>query len=216
MTSKQQGALPARSAAGGGGLSGPGEGSVEQADIDDIIGLAARMRQEDIERLTVEELEEVGQELGIEARYVAQPVETLRSRRAAAEAEARAAARRRRRLLLSAGLAVAAVVALVVVMALVGRSSLHAQLAQVEQQRAQVMSVRERQRHIAETLTGAAQTSEREAELIGSENRVRVETKRYDGAAAEYNRQAVSLSGTAARWLFDLPARVPLSSDGDI
>ncbi|GAB4568484.1 MAG: hypothetical protein Tsb0020_21990 [Haliangiales bacterium] len=189
---------------------------MEQADIDDIIGLAARMRQEDIERLTVEELEEVGQELGIEARYVAQAVETLRSRRAAAEAEARAAARRRRRLLLSAGLALAGVVALVVVTALVGRSSLHSRLAQVEQQRAQVMSVRDRQRHIAETLTGAAQSSEREAELIGSENRVRVETKRYDGAAAEYNRQAVSLSGTAARWFFDLPARVPLSSDGDI
>lgn len=83
--------------------------------------------------------------------------------------------------------------------------------ADVERTRAQVVNVRERQAEVVARVKGQAPTPEHEAELSGAANRVRVERRRYDEAAAAYN---ASTAGTLARLaarLHGLPATVPSS-----
>jgi len=62
-------------------------------------------------------------------------------------------------------------------------------------------------------LEGRAPDREVDAEIAGAENRVRIERKRYDEAAADYNRVA---GGFNARWVTIFsghPKRVPMSME---
>ena len=52
-----------------------------------------------------------------------------------------------------------------------------------------------------------------DAELLGAENRVRVEQKRYDEAAAKYNAEARGVGAGLARTFVGLPAEVPMSNE---
>lgn len=171
------------------------------------------MKQADAERLTVEELEEVAGDLDIEPQYVAQAVETLRQRRARAQAREAARRARRRKIALGVGIAAAAVAVILGLMAMIGRSGLSERLAAIRAQHAQVVNVMERQQQVEVRLTGQPQTPDREAELLGSENRVRVEIKRYNQVASAYNEHASSIAGAVALAIFDLPARVPMAHE---
>lgn len=195
------------------GAQGAGPDQIHSQDVDDIIGIAARMKQANAERLTVEELEEVARDLDIEPQYVAQAVETLRRRRADAQAREAAQRARRRKIALGAAVAAAAVAVIVGAMAMIGRSGLSERLAAVRAQHAQVVNVMERQRQVDARLAGQPQTPDRQAEMLGSENRVRVETKRYNQAASAYNERVSSLTGGLALALFDLPERVPMAHE---
>ena len=191
------------------------ETHVDVEDVDDVIGVAARMKDADQDRLTVEEVEEVALELDIEPEYVGRAVEALEARRAEQERreEAERAGRRLRR-----GVAVAAAVALVVGLlgaSLLGQSGLSERQSVADQKRAQVVNVIERRRQVQATLKGQPMTPDREAERIGSENRVRVEQRRYDEAAARYNAYASSIPGMLACALFGRPSQLPLSNEID-
>jgi uncharacterized membrane protein YgcG len=97
--------------------------------------------------------------------------------------------------------------------------AIHAHLgslrAEVDRSRAQVRNVRERQVAVRAQWATAPPSSDRDAELSGAENRVRIERKRYDEAAAAYNAAAGSgFTGLCARW-FGMPAHVSLSDEVD-
>lgn len=190
------------------------ETDVDRDDVDDVIGLAARLDMEAEDRLTIEEVEAVAAELDIEPQHVREAARTLKDDRAAARAEAVARASLRRKIMAVAAAAVTAVLLGLAALTGVGHTGLTNRYAAVEASRAQVVSVLERQEKVETRYRGLTLDRDREAEIIGAENRVRVETRRYDTAAAEYNRYASGLSASLARAAFDHPARVKLSGEG--
>jgi hypothetical protein len=85
--------------------------------------------------------------------------------------------------------------------------------AEVARARAQLVSVSERQAKVEAEYRPRGPGLDRDAELMGAENRVRVERMRYDEAAAAYNTaRGGSFGGWASR-LYDVPARAPQSNE---
>jgi hypothetical protein len=167
-------------------------------DVDDVIGLAAELMQQDQETLGVEDLKEVGAELDIPPEYIDRARTELRQRRER-ETEARQVALATRQRRVKVGAISAAVV--LVVSLLWGSSAvstLREHHADVEAARAQVDNVRARKEAVVQQLAGRPESADKDAELIGAENRIRVETKRYADAAARYN---AARGGFPASWL---------------
>lgn len=181
-------------------------------DVDDIIGIAAEQQDVERDRLSVEDLESVAVDLAIPERFVRPAIDELRRRRAATLAAAAKKARARK-VAVYAAVAVLAVIALIV---FVGSASLDGAHRDALRQRAQVVSVLERQDAVMATVAPPAgvQPSEAQlAEITGSENRVRVERARYDALATEYNAAASGLLGGAWRAVRGLPESLPLSNE---
>ena len=189
------------------------ERTVRIDDVDDVIGVAAELRQQDEARLTVDELEEVAVELGIEERYVERAIETLKTRRAEEKRrteQARLARTRRLRYGLILGGTVLVVLG---VASYAGQASLRGQLSEVQRTRAQVRNVTERQQAVQQRHRDSSPSPDRDAELAGAENRVRIERARYDKAAATYNASAGGPFASLYAPLFGLPTSVPLSNE---
>jgi hypothetical protein len=183
---------------------------VDADDVDDVIGVALERRQLSEAQLSEAELAAVGAELGLSAEQIGGAITELQARRARDSARRVVAQRRRRRL----GIGVAIAAAVVVVAALGSQASLRTRLAEVERTRAQLASVRQTQQEARARYAAQTLTVEREAELAGADNRVRIERMRHDEAAAAYNRQAAGLLGRLGAVVGGLPARVPLSDEG--
>jgi hypothetical protein len=181
--------------------------NIDYEDVDDIIGVAAELEQLDADRLSVEELTEVGRELQIPERFIAPAIAELRRRRDAKLAAAAAAARRRRYLFIGAG----ALGGLALLAALVGQRSLATAHAEVARARAQLVNVRERQQDTRALWEASSNARERLAELSGADNRVRVERQRYDEAAAAYNASAGAFPNRLWTAFFGYPTSVPSS-----
>jgi hypothetical protein len=86
-------------------------------------------------------------------------------------------------------------------------------MSNVDAKRAQVHSVVERQARVKEMYPDGPVTPSAEAELLGAENRVRIEMKRYDEAATAYNTKADGLGSGFATTVLGMPKRVPLSNE---
>lgn len=190
----------------------PAARPIAYEDVDDIIGIAAEQQDVERDRLSVEELESVARDLAIPERFVRPAIDELRRRRAATLAAAAKRARARR-------VAVYGVISALVVLALVvfvGSASLDGEHRDALRQRAQVVSVLERQRAVMATVAppaGVQPTDAQLAEVTGSENRVRVERARYDALATEYNASASGLLGGIWRAVRGLPEALPLSNE---
>jgi hypothetical protein len=189
------------------------ERTVRLDDVDDVIGIAAELKNQATEELSVADLEQVASELDIEPAYVAPAVEALEQRRRRAAEEAAATALRRKRLLRRALIAGAALLAVLIAVPLWLQSGLRADLSEVQRQRAQVRNVTERQAATVAQWEKAPAGPDRSAELSGAENRVRIERKRYDDAAARYNTHAGGPLNSVTAALFGLPTQVPLSNE---
>ncbi len=177
-------------------------------DVDEVIGLASRMRQESQGRLTAEEMAEIGAELGIPAEYVDQAREEL-SRRRAEEERAEKAARARRNLVMMVGGGGFLLTALVFgLWSMVAVSSLQGVYAQVEAQAAEVQNVEDRREAILELYADRPDSVERDAEIVGSENRIRVARQRYNEAVAVYNQRAARFPASLWTGAAGLPDRV--------
>ena len=183
--------------------------TVDVEDVDEVIGLAAQAASSAPERLTVKELVDVGEQIGIPAAAVERAVTELEARRRV-EAEARAQKTKRVRTAAAVG---AGVLVVLVALGLVGQSGLQSKLTVVEQKRAQVRNVLDRKAEVEARLRGAPPSPDSDAERAGSENRVAIERRRYDEAAAEYNAASGSFPGSVWRRLFGLPDRAPLSNE---
>ncbi len=192
---------------------GKRERSVRLDDVDDIIGIAAELRSEEAETLSLADLKEVGQELDIEPCYIERAVKALEQRRQTAsrqvQLEAVRSTRLKRRLLIGG----AVLVAVLAVATFWGQHGLRHDYAQVQLRRAQVRNVLERQLSVEKRYRQAPPSPERDAELSGAENRVRIERRRYDQAATEYNTNAGGLLRRLCAPLFGFPKQVPLSTD---
>ncbi len=188
-------------------------GTIPEDDLDDVIGGAEALKKAEEGKLTLDEVKAVGRELDLADEHVEKAVRELELHRQQERAQAlRAAARQKRALTIGAAV-VAALVALVGVMSLSARSTLVTSYAEVSAKRAQVHSVVERQAKVEATFAGRAPSPDRDAELLGAENRVRIERKRYDEAAAKYNADAQGLGAGLATSLFGLPKTVPMSNE---
>jgi len=188
-------------------------GKYDREDLDDIIGLAARHKDRDEESLSVAEIEEVAEDLGSPAEYVEGAITELERRR---EQQSRDEAARKRKqttaLWVSAGVAVC-VGFLALTSMWSAQSTLEGLNATAEQKRSQVQNVVERQTRTQAQWSGQADSSEKMAELSGAENRVRIEARRYDEAAAAYNTSARSFPNSVWTGVLGLPAELPLSTE---
>lgn len=189
---------------------------VDRDDVDDVVGIAAELAEEEKRaeaKVSVGELEEIAEELRIPSKHVEPALDVLGKRRE--EAAKQASARRAR---IKTAL-IGSVTALAVGLSALGlgvtttTSALSGPRAAVDRQRAQVETVIERRERIEARLEGAPPSLDRDAELIGAENRVAIERRRYDEAASAYN----TLASEAPRSFFctiaGVPCRVPLSSE---
>jgi hypothetical protein len=183
--------------------------SLRDEDIDDVVGIAAELMEADDESLSRSEMVAVGRDLDIPEEYLDRAYAELQQRRRAAQRAERREAGRRRRLLTLGGTGVAATVFIATMWGMFtvnGLSKLH---ARVEAQSAQVANVVERQKAVEERWADMPNTPDKMAALDGSENRIRVETKRYAEAASAYNARANRFPATLFLGFSSLPASVP-------
>jgi hypothetical protein len=183
--------------------------TVPVEDVDDIIGLASELEARDAERLSEAQVREVAAELGVAERHVGPAIAELARRRAEAEAARVQRAKTRRAALLAGG----AAVALLIIWGLTVNASLGAEVATVAQLRAQIANVEDRQRETRAQWDTQPNSPARSAELSGAQNRVHIERRRHDEAAAAYNGRVAAFPGRLWAALFGHPARVPLSTD---
>lgn len=165
---------------------------VETDDLDDIIEIAERLRRADDERLSVEDVAEVGEALGIEAEYIQQARQQLVVQREQQARDARAAAARQKTLIFGGGIALIVVLAIGGLWSAMASSSLGNKESELNAKVRQVQSARERQKSVAKLLAKRPDSPDKDAELVGAENRVRVELKRCNEALAAYQRAANS------------------------
>lgn len=194
--------------------------SIARDDVDDVIGHAEGIRKEDEGKLSLDDMRAVGRELDIEEKYIDKAVAKRETeKREAKEAEVVARAERQRQLALARKVGIGAAAALVLSMLVIwlGASSRASELrgldAEVARARAQLVSVSERQAKVETEYRSRAASPDRDAELLGAENRVRVERMRYDEAAAAYNAARSSSFGGWASSLYGVPERAALSDE---
>lgn len=183
---------------------------VQRDDVDDVIGLATEMMHADRDALTAADLQAVGAELDVPPEYVERARAELERRRALSRREKDAEVARRRRTLRGAAFAGGALVVVLALWSSVALSSLRTRHAAVMAQAAQVENVRARRESVDRLLEGRPASPDVDAERIGAENRIRVETQRYAEAAAAYNAAASSFPASWVGPLAGLPAQLPL------
>jgi len=184
---------------------------VAEEDVDDVIEIAARIMMEEEGQLTLAELQEVGEELDIPAEYIERAQKQLQTDRAQAKVQLQKELEDKKRFKmvgLFGGVGLVSVVSLWTLITASTLSSLH---AEVEASKAQVQNVQARKQTVAEMLKDRPNSPDKDAELIGAENRIRVETKRYSDAASKYNSKSNGIFGGIASSLTGLPKQVPAS-----
>ena len=180
-------------------------------DVDDVIEIAARKKQAAADRLSLEDLQEVADELAIAPEHVEDAVRELERRRE----EQDQLEEQRRQLFRKAAIAVGAVVLVVAGLMVYGQSRLRGDLNEARQQQSQVANVVDRHRTTEEYFADRDDSADRSAELQGALNRVSVETRRYDEAATEYNARARSFPSSIWVRLFGFPDELPMSDEID-
>lgn len=187
--------------------------SIDDQELHEIIGEASRRKQVAEDELSVDEVKEVADELDIQPEFVDKAINELERRREASK-KARELAQAKRQKLLRVG-GIAGGVMVVIALSFVGitYSSLQSTLSAAEQKRAQVENVAERQVKTEQMYAGQADSMEKNAALEGAENRVRIEIRRYDEIAADYNSSAAGITGSLVVSATGLPAELPLSDD---
>ena len=188
------------------------EVQIAEEDVDDVVGLAMRMMHEEEGQLSLREMQEVGEELDIPPEYIERAQAELQRERAATRAAEQQEAQRTAKLKRTVTLGVVVVAGVLLLWTGVAVSSLTSLHASVQTQAAQVANVTERKATVVEMYQGRADSPDKDAEIIGAENRIRVETKRYAELAGEYNAAAGSFPVALVRPLFGLPASVPLAA----
>ena len=185
--------------------------TIDYEDVDDIIGVASELHDIDQSRLSVEELQEVAADLDIPTEFVVPAIEALRARRQNVLA---AHTRKRKRRKVWAWSAFVLLVIGVFTL-LVLQNGLQTRLAEAELARARVLSVLKHQKETKKVWEPRPDSSDRQAELDGAANRIRVEARRYDKAVTEYNQAVTRFPYTLASMLSSLPEKLPLSSEID-
>lgn len=178
-------------------------------DVEEVIAAAARANEERLEQVSVEEVQDIAAQLDIPADLVAPAIEEVRRRRETQLAQERAREARTKRLRLGAAIGGGVLAVIIAVWLLTARAALEDAKLAVDRQRAQVINVTERQRATVRQWATAPDSPDKQAELSGAENRVRIERARYDELVTSYRRRAGGLAGS----LFGYPSSLPLSTE---
>ena len=189
-------------------------------DLPDVIEVAESLKAAQSD-LSPAELKAVARELDFDDATIERAAEKVKEQKLArAQAEQAAlaqvqVARQTRKKAL--GIFAAVFVALGIVTVAVDLATergLRTSYAEVERKRAQTVNVLDRQVAVELRLSKhPVSAAADDAERSGSENRVRIERKRFDEAASEYNAKVGGwVSRTVAR-VHGLPARVALSNE---
>ena len=184
--------------------------NVNYEDVDEVIGLAAELRHQSEDLLSPEELAAIGEELGIPAEFVDRARQELTRRREQAERQARAAAERRRQITLIVSVVAGVLLLVSAILSFTAVSSARSAYHVVLAQAAEVHNVQDRQASVLALYADRPDSIDRDAEIMGAENRVRVATQRYNEAVATYNLRASRFP--ASLWLpfTDLPPTIAL------
>lgn len=195
------------------GRAADAERTIAADDVDDVVGVAAALEQADQQRVGVGEMKEIAAELRIDPRYVEPAIDSLeRGRRMAREARERAR-KRRIALAIRGAIGLGGIAAALALGAAWTRGVLAPAWSDVERARAQVETVRERRERVEEIWRDRPASLDRDAELAGAENRVGIERRRYDEAAAAYNARAGGLPHVLFCRVAGVPCRAELSSE---
>src|SRR5690554_7648996 len=122
--------------------------TTDYEDVDDIIGLAEELRVCSSDLLSSEEIAEVGEDLGIEQKYIEQARDELVKRREVDAREAVASAAKAKTLRLGLSIGAVAFVVIFGVWAALASLSLGNREAALSAHSAQVASARERQQSV--------------------------------------------------------------------
>jgi regulator of protease activity HflC (stomatin/prohibitin superfamily) len=118
--------------------------------------------------------------------------------------------RRHRWAVVAAGASVLVALTLVLL-----QSGLQSRLVEVDEARARVVQAVKHQRATRQVWEPRPDSRDRQAELDGAANRIRVEAGRYDEAVSRYNRASSAFPNGLARFFSTLPERRPFSSEID-
>ena len=179
-------------------------------DVDDVIGLAAEMMRDEQDVLSADDMRAVATELDIPPEYMERARKELTRRRTEAKRLAAQAQARKKRFVKVSAIVLAVTTAVIALWGWSAVSSLRAIHTTVEAQRAQLANVRTRKTAVQQQLAGRPDSVDKDAELIGAENRIRVESQRYATIAAQYNSAAASFPASMFAPLAGLPRSVPL------
>ena len=189
------------------------ERSIPREDVDDVVGVASELAEAEQARVRVEDMKEIAAELAIDPRHVEPAIETLeRRRREEREAEDKVRAARRT-WAVRVSVAVFAVLGLGLGAGAWTRSALAGDWTEVERARSQVETVIERRARVQEIWRDQPPSLDRDAELAGAENRVGIERRRYDEAAAAYNARASGIPHALLCRVVGVPCHAPLASE---
>lgn len=188
--------------------------TVKVGDVDDVIELAARYTQRDDDLMTGADLVDIGQQLDLAPAAIEEAVQELHRRRAIQKEEqeqsvARMAARKKLAIVFGVGTVVLLGLSLVF-----SNAALSTRYAVVEEHAGLVREAMTRaeitERNIA---TLELDATGRAGEVLGAQNRITVERRRYDQAVADYNQVAGGLFGGIARALSSKPASMPRAAE---
>ncbi|MBN8613922.1 MAG: hypothetical protein J0L92_25215 [Deltaproteobacteria bacterium] len=187
--------------------------TIPREDVDDVVGVASELAEAEDARVRVEDMKDIAADLAIDPKHVEPAIETLASRRQAEADRAARAAASRRTWAVRLSAVVGSILALGLVCGLWTRSALAPRWVEVEQARSQVETVIDRRAHVESLWRDREPGLDRDAELAGAENRVGIERRRYDEAAAAYNAAASGLPHAAMCGLVGVPCHAPLASE---
>ena len=196
--------------------------TIDAEDVDDVIAIAAERSEAEREKLSVEEVQQIAEQVSVPAALVGPAIDELDLRRAEgrrAETDRRMRRHRWFARFRNVALLLAAVGIVSSSLGAILREGILSDLRQawtpVEQQASQVENVIDRRDRVRVQWVPAPDGVDRDAELAGADNRVALERQRYDEAAAAYNSE---VSEWPAQWFCGprrAPCRAALSSEID-
>ncbi len=181
------------------------EATTKYDDVDDVMELAERLRSEDVVQFSASEMAEMGDELGIPAEYIEQARSLLKERRLLEEKQALEKAAAQKKLVRFGVIGAVVVVVVFGILSMVSSSKVGGLATAADSAIAQVDSVQERQKSVKATLANRPDSPDKDAELIGAENRLRVELKRCNDVVVRYNQYAGTFP--ASLWADSTPKK---------
>lgn len=182
-------------------------------DIDEVIAKAERLRAQKEGAVSDEELAEIAEEVGISAEYLAEAKRRLADERAREEKQAEEMRMRLKGFAVFGAVLLVAVLSGFLIWSFLSVTKLRGLYTDVEAHAAEVENIQERKAEVERTLEDRPESLEKDAELIGSENRLRVAVSRYNAAAAKYNRLARSFPPSVWTGVLDLPEQAKTKSE---
>ena len=186
--------------------------NIDIDDLDDLIGIAERLREEDTDKMSFEEMAAIAKELNISPEYLQKAIKELEKKRQQEEEDKQKSIQEQKASAKTLKYTSFAIGGVLFLSCLFSYASLSGKDADVELQRSMVGNALERQKVVQKRYGKESPTPEVNASIDGAENRVRIAKQRYDKAATVYNATARSFLHRPWAGLLGFPSKQPLST----